>query len=66
MVKAISLNASEGVLRADDADQAVRAATRIRRVLAARQDVSVPRISSTALTSTDELSAPTALQRLVT
>lgn len=38
VIKAISLSASQGVLRADDAAQAVRAATRIRRVLsAARQ-----------------------------
>jgi biotin carboxylase len=35
VVKAISLTASQGVLRADDPAQAVRAATRIRRVLAA-------------------------------
>ena len=34
MVKAVSLSASQGVLLADDADQAVRAAARIRRVLA--------------------------------
>jgi len=33
VVKAASLSASQGVLRADDADQAVRAAARIRRVL---------------------------------
>ncbi|MGH3201964.1 MAG: ATP-grasp domain-containing protein [Streptosporangiaceae bacterium] len=33
VVKAISLSASQGVLRADDAAQAVRAATRIRRIL---------------------------------
>jgi biotin carboxylase len=35
VVKAVSLSASQGVLRADDAAEAVRAATRIRRVLAA-------------------------------
>jgi biotin carboxylase len=35
VVKAVSLTASQGVLRADDPAQAVRAATRIRRVLAA-------------------------------
>jgi len=35
VVKAVSLSASQGVLRADDADQAVRAAIRIRRILAA-------------------------------
>jgi biotin carboxylase len=35
VVKAVSLTASQGVLRADDAAQAVRAAARIRRVLAA-------------------------------
>jgi len=35
VVKAVSLSASQGVLRADDAVQAVRAASRIRRVLAA-------------------------------
>jgi biotin carboxylase len=34
VVKAVSLSASQGVLLADDADQAVRAAARIRRVLA--------------------------------
>jgi len=34
VVKAVSLSASQGVLRADDADQAVRAVTRIRSVLA--------------------------------
>jgi biotin carboxylase len=35
VVKAVSLSASQGVLRADDAVQAVRAATRIRGILAA-------------------------------
>ncbi len=35
VVKAVSLSASQGVLRADDAAQAVRAAIRIRRILAA-------------------------------
>jgi len=35
VIKAASLTASQGVLRADDPAQAVRAATRIRRVLAA-------------------------------
>ena len=35
VVKAVSLSASQGVLRADDAAGAVRAATRIRRILAA-------------------------------
>ncbi|HLK00879.1 MAG TPA: ATP-grasp domain-containing protein [Streptosporangiaceae bacterium] len=35
VVKAVSLSASQGVLRADDADAAAAAATRIRRVLAA-------------------------------
>ena len=35
VVKAVSLTASQGVLRADDAAQALRAAARIRRVLAA-------------------------------
>jgi biotin carboxylase len=34
VVKAVSLSASQGVLRADDAAEAARAATRIRRVLA--------------------------------
>src|SRR5215472_12777183 len=34
VVKAVSLSASQGVLRADDPDQAVRAAARIRRVVA--------------------------------
>jgi len=34
VVKAVSLSASQGVLLADDADEAVRAASRIRRVLA--------------------------------
>jgi biotin carboxylase len=34
VIKAVSLSASQGVLLADDADQAVRAAARIRRVLA--------------------------------
>ena len=39
VIKAISLSASQGVMRADDAGQAVQAATRIRRILsAARQD----------------------------
>jgi len=33
VVKAVSLSASQGVLRADDAAQAMRAATRIRHVL---------------------------------
>lgn len=43
VVKAVSLSASQGVLRADDADQAVRAATRIRHVLtAARPRVTEP------------------------
>lgn len=43
MVKALSLSASQGVLRVDDADQAVRAAARIRRVLsAARQSAQGP------------------------
>src|SRR6516165_6198938 len=35
VVKVVSLSASQGVLRADDAAQAVQAATRIRCVLAA-------------------------------
>jgi biotin carboxylase len=35
VVKAVSLSAGQGVLRADDATEAVRAAARIRRVLAA-------------------------------
>jgi biotin carboxylase len=35
VVKAVSLSASQGILRADDADAAVTVATRIRRVLAA-------------------------------
>ena len=34
VIKAVSLSASQGVLRADNADQAVQAAARIRRVLA--------------------------------
>lgn len=34
VIKAVSLSASQGVLRADNADQAVEAAARIRRVLA--------------------------------
>jgi biotin carboxylase len=34
VIKAVSLSASQGVLRADDAEQAVQAAARIRRVLA--------------------------------
>jgi biotin carboxylase len=43
VVKAVSLSASQGVLRADDAAQAVRAGTRIRRVLsAARQHAAEP------------------------
>ena len=43
VIKAVSLSASQGVLRADDAAQAVRAATRIRRILsAARQDAAGP------------------------
>jgi hypothetical protein len=43
VIKAVSLSASQGVLRADDADQAVRAAARIRRVLAgARQPAGEP------------------------
>jgi hypothetical protein len=43
VIKAISLSASQGVLRADDADQAVQAAMRIRRILAtARQDAAGP------------------------
>jgi len=43
VVKAVSLSASQGVLRADDAAQAVLAATRIRRVLsAARQHADEP------------------------
>ena len=43
MIKAVSLSASQGVLRADDAAQAVQAATRIRRILsAARQDAAGP------------------------
>ncbi len=33
VIKAVSLSASQGVLRADDAGQAVKAATRIRRIL---------------------------------
>ena len=43
VVKAVSLSASQGVLRADDAAEAVRAATRIRRILAAaRQRAAEP------------------------
>ena len=43
VIKAVSLSASQGVLRADDATQAVQAAMRIRRVLsAARQDAASP------------------------
>jgi biotin carboxylase len=43
VIKAASLSASQGVLRADDAEQAIRAATRIRRILsAARQDAAGP------------------------
>jgi biotin carboxylase len=43
VVKAVSLSASQGVLRANDAAEAVRAATRIRRVLAAaRQRAAEP------------------------
>jgi biotin carboxylase len=43
VIKAVSLSASQGVLRADDAAQAVQAATRIRRILsAARQDAAGP------------------------
>lgn len=43
VIKAVSLSASQGVLRADDAGQAVRAATRIRRILsAALQDPAGP------------------------
>jgi biotin carboxylase len=43
VVKAVSLSASQGVLRADDPGQAVRAAARIRRVLsAARQHAAGP------------------------
>jgi biotin carboxylase len=43
VVKAVSLSASQGVLLVDDADQAVRAAARIRRVLAdAGQPASEP------------------------
>jgi biotin carboxylase len=43
VIKAVSLSASQGVLRADDATQAVRAAARIRRVLSAvRQDAAGP------------------------
>jgi biotin carboxylase len=43
VVKAVSLSASQGVLRADDADQAVQAATRIRQILStARQDTAGP------------------------
>ena len=37
VVKAVSLTASQGVLRADDAAQAVRAAARIRRILAGQR-----------------------------
>jgi biotin carboxylase len=43
VIKAVSLSASQGVLRADDAAQAVQAATRIRRILSAtRQDPTEP------------------------
>jgi biotin carboxylase len=43
VVKAVSLSASQGVLRADDAGQAMRAASRIRRVLSAvRQHADEP------------------------
>ena len=43
MIKAVSLSASQGVLRADDATQAVQAAVRIRRILsAAGQDATGP------------------------
>jgi biotin carboxylase len=43
MIKAVSLSASQGVLRADDTTQAVQAAMRIRRILsAARQDTTGP------------------------
>ena len=43
VIKAASLSASQGVLRADDAEQAVQAATRIRRILsAAHQDAAGP------------------------
>jgi biotin carboxylase len=43
VVKAVSLSASQGVLRADDTAQAVRAAARIRRVLSAgRQHAAGP------------------------
>jgi biotin carboxylase len=42
VIKAVSLSASQGVLRVDDAAQAVQAATRIRRILSARQDAAGP------------------------
>jgi biotin carboxylase len=43
VIKAVSLSASQGVLRADDATQAVQAAVRIRRILsAAGQDATGP------------------------
>ncbi len=43
VIKAVSLSASQGVLRADDAGQAVQAATRIRRILSgARQGMAGP------------------------
>lgn len=43
VIKAVSLSASQGVLRADDATQAVQAVTRIRRILTtARQDAAGP------------------------
>jgi biotin carboxylase len=43
VIKAVSLSASQGVLRADDAGQAVQAATRVRRILSgARQGTAGP------------------------
>jgi len=43
VIKAVALSASQGVLRADDATQAVQAAVRIRQILsAARQDTAGP------------------------
>ncbi|HEX5303454.1 MAG TPA: ATP-grasp domain-containing protein [Streptosporangiaceae bacterium] len=43
VIKAVSLSASQGVLRADDAEQAVQAAMRVRRILTTeRQDTAGP------------------------
>ena len=56
MIKAVSLSASQGVLRADDASQAVQAATRVRRILTAERQYATGPLLAEEYLSGPELS----------